>query len=224
MPSSTTIFWLVMCLPHLALAHYRFQELLTPSQSSRAAIRQPTIIDPMLDATSPLMRCNIHTPATETVTIDAGSNIGFKLDNVIFHPGPAALYLGKVPEGKSAAEWDGSGRSWFKIKNWGGVYDPVMWDFEVLNKLQVNATIPANTPSGEYLLRVEQIGLLIPQEPQYYVSCAQVRIVNGGTGKPEPLVEIPGYFVPDDPGLQLDIYHPVAGETYRVPGPDVWEG
>lgn len=89
-----------------------------------------------------------------------------------------------------------------------------MWDFEVLNQYQVNATIPAAVPSGEvsrrfhnlsiqanvdadqYLLRAEQIGLLIYLEPQYYVSCAQVKIVNGGDGKP-PLVAIPGHFQPD---------------------------
>ncbi|TEB27399.1 hypothetical protein FA13DRAFT_1794798 [Coprinellus micaceus] len=154
-----------------------------------------------MDATSDDMRCNIvNGRAKETVTIPAGTSVALGLDNVIYHPGPATLYLGKVPEGETAATWDGSGVNWFKIKNWGGVYDPAMWDFEVLNQYQVNATIPAAVPSGEYLLRAEQIGLLIYLEPQYYVSCAQVKIVNGGDGKP-PLVAIPGHFQPDDPWL-----------------------
>ena len=49
----------------------------------------------------------------EMVNVPAGSSIGFRLDNTLYHSGPAAIYLGKAP-GK-AAEWDGSGARWFKV-------------------------------------------------------------------------------------------------------------
>lgn len=48
----------------------------------------------------------------------------------------------------------------------------------------------------QYLLRVEQIGLHTPPEPQFFVSCAQINILNGGNGNP-PMVEIPGHIDPD---------------------------
>ena len=45
--------------------------------------------------------------------MSAGSTIGFKLDNTLYHSGPAAMYLGKAPG--RAADWDGSGANWFKV-------------------------------------------------------------------------------------------------------------
>ena len=73
-----------------------------------------------MDATSNNMRCNVvNGPAKETVTIPAGTHIALGLDNVIYHPGPATLYLGKVPEGETAVTWDGSGVNWFKVSGWG---------------------------------------------------------------------------------------------------------
>lgn len=56
------------------------------------------------------------------MTVTAGSKIGFKLDGekTIYHMGPVSMYLGKAP-GK-AANWDGSGKSWFKV----GVYTTIL--------------------------------------------------------------------------------------------------
>lgn len=74
-----------------------------------------------MDATSNDMRCNIISgPAKETVTIQAGDPISLALENVIYHPGPATLYLGQVPKGQTAATWDGSGASWFKVRHMKG--------------------------------------------------------------------------------------------------------
>lgn len=33
----------------------------------------------------------------------------------MYHPGPEFVYLAKVPSGRTAANWDGSGAVWFKI-------------------------------------------------------------------------------------------------------------
>lgn len=62
------------------------------------------------------MRCNVDpSAARETVSVAAGSTIGFALDKAIFHEGPAAIYLGKAPG--AAANWDGSGANWFKVRS-----------------------------------------------------------------------------------------------------------
>lgn len=89
-----------------------------------------------------------------------------------------------------------------------------------MNVWRVNATIPAAVPSGEvshplafcflpphsdlwfpqYLLRMEHIALnqgINQTETQYYVSCAQIKVVGGGNGAPSPLVAIPGHFQAD---------------------------
>jgi hypothetical protein len=65
----------------------------------------------------------------------------------------------------------------------------------------VTTTIPASTPPGEYLLRSEQIGLHVAGAPQWYISCAQLKITGSGTAKPS-MVSIPGTVYSDsDPGL-----------------------
>lgn len=87
--------------------------LIAGNTQSTAAVRQPINNSPVEDVTSPNIRCNINTPATQTVSVAAGSTIGFILDNTLYHSGPAAIYLGKAPG--SVASWDGSGANWFKV-------------------------------------------------------------------------------------------------------------
>ncbi len=81
--------------------------------SSSAAIRMPVSNSPVQDVTSNDIICNANPGvATETVSVAAGSTVGFLLDNTLYHQGPAAIYLGKAPS--TAATWDGSGANWFK--------------------------------------------------------------------------------------------------------------
>lgn len=73
-----------------------------------------------MDVTSPDMRCSFQgqiRPATSTFEVEAGREVGWGLDHVIFHPGPAAVYLGR-PEGGEVKlqDWDGSGKAWFKVR------------------------------------------------------------------------------------------------------------
>ncbi|KAG5649535.1 hypothetical protein H0H81_003265, partial [Sphagnurus paluster] len=175
-------------------AHYIFNTLIHGSQTSTAAVRQPQNNSPVKPVTSNDMRCNVNPGhATQTVTVEAGSTIGFKvLNTTIYHKGPAAIYLGKAPG--AASNWDGSGNHWFKIAQWGATFEP--FSFTDLGMTQLTTTIPKNTPSGEYLVRVEQIGLhVVP--PESFMSCAQIKIVNGGSGNPSPTVSIPGYLHPN---------------------------
>ncbi|GLB44351.1 putative glycoside hydrolase family 61 protein [Lyophyllum shimeji] len=206
-------------LAQSASAHYIWHVLVAGSTTSSTAVRQPLNNSPVTSVTSNDIRCNVSpTPATETVTVAAGSTIGFQLDNTIYHQGPAAIYLGKAPS--TAASWDGSGANWFKIAEWGATFNP--FAFTDYGASQLTTTIPANTPPGEYLVRIEQIGLHVAGAPQWYISCAQIKITGSGTGNPSK-VSIPGYVSPTDPGLTVNIYNPVP-TAYTVPGPAVWRG
>ncbi|GLB44353.1 putative glycoside hydrolase family 61 protein [Lyophyllum shimeji] len=202
-----------------ASAHYIWTTVIAGSTTSTSAVRQPVNNSPVTSVTSNDVRCNVNPgQASETVSVAAGSTIGFKLDNTIYHQGPAAIYLGKAPS--TAASWDGSGANWFKIAEWGATFNP--FGFTDLNASQLTTTIPANTPPGEYLVRIEQIGLHVAGAPQWYISCAQIKITGSGSGNP-PKVSIPGYVSASDPGLTVNIYYPVP-TSYKVPGPAAWRG
>ena len=77
----------------------------------------------------------------------------------------------------------------------------------------VSFTIPAATPSGDYLFRVEHIALHSASTAggaQFYLSCGQITVTGGGSGTPAPLVAFPGAYKATDPGLLIDIYYPVV--------------
>ncbi|TFK37301.1 glycoside hydrolase family 61 protein [Crucibulum laeve] len=202
-----------------ASAHYIWNTLIAGSTTTSAAVRLPINNSPVTSVTSNDVRCNVSPgAASQTVSVPAGSTIGFKLDNTLYHQGPAAIYLGKAPS--SVASWDGSGASWFKIAEWGATFNP--FTFTDFNAAQLTTTIPAATPSGEYLVRIEQVALHVAGAPQWYISCAQISVTGGGSGNPSK-VSIPGYVSATDPGLTVNIYNPVP-TSYKVPGPAVWRG
>ncbi|PPR08278.1 hypothetical protein CVT24_001118, partial [Panaeolus cyanescens] len=193
--------------------------LIAGSTTSTAAVRQPVNNSPVTSVTSNDVRCNVNPgAASQTVSVAPGSTIGFKLDNTLYHAGPAAIYLGKAPG--SVSSWDGSGANWFKIAEWGANFNPFKFTDEGLS--QLTTTIPSNTPPGEYLVRIEQIGLHVAGAPQWYISCAQISITGSGSGNP-PKVSIPGYVSASDPGLTVNIYYPTP-TSYTVPGPSPWRG
>lgn len=91
-----------------------------------------------------------------------------------------------------------------------------------MNAIEIDAktvtfTIPAATPSGDYLVRVEHIGLHVAQSlgaAQFYLSCGQITITGGGSGTPGPLVAFPGAYSASDPGIQISIYYPVVSTVF----------
>ncbi|KAJ2926518.1 hypothetical protein H1R20_g10569, partial [Candolleomyces eurysporus] len=201
-----------------ASAHYIFKTLLAGSKSSTAAVREPKSVEPMHDITSTDVRCNVDpSPALETVAISPGEKIGFQLSNYMYHQGPVAIYLGKAPG--SAAAWDGSGKNWFKIAEWGATsYNPIT--FSSYQKNEFTTTIPDNTPPGEYLVRIENLALHLGTGiPEIFVSCSQIKISGSGTGNPSK-VSIPGYIAANDPNLTANIYGGLT--SFTVPGPAVW--
>lgn len=82
------------------------------------------------------------------------------------------------------------------------------------DSIAVEFMIPKSLPNGEYLFRVEHIGLhgvkydeAVGGGPQFFVSCAHLLITDGATGTPEPLVEFPGEYKRGAPGFLFDPYN-----------------
>lgn len=133
------------------------------------SVRQPVNNSPVTSVTSSAVTCNSNAKASTTTLVSAGSTVGFKLDNTVYHQGPAAMYLGKVPSGQTAATWDGSGANWFKVSSlgiallvllcsrlwlqiaeWGATFNP--FTFTDFNAAQLSTTLPSSIPSGDVRL------------------------------------------------------------------------
>ncbi|KAF9453132.1 lytic polysaccharide monooxygenase [Macrolepiota fuliginosa MF-IS2] len=221
----------------LVTAHYTFPDLIvnntvtTDWQYVRITANHYSQ-GPVTDVTSQAVRCYEldSTSATQAgiATVAAGSTVGFKADNTMGHPGYFSAYL--TPASPAANSNDaGLGKTWFKIWEWSPSWSAstgLVFDSE--NIQQFTFTIPKNVPSGQYLLRGEQIALHVASTTggaQLYIGCAQINIVNGGNGSPGPLVSFPGAYSPTDPGILINIYNLPAGYTgYQAPGPAVWQG
>ncbi|KAH8591022.1 glycosyl hydrolase family 61-domain-containing protein [Bisporella sp. PMI_857] len=210
-----------------ASAHYIFQQLKVGSTQGTVYqyIRQNTNYNsPVIDLTSNDLRCNvggISGASTQTITVKAGDSFTFTSDVAVYHNGPTSIYMAKAPG--TAADFDGSGQVWFKIKDIGPDFSSgqAVWDLSST----YTYTIPPSLPSGNYLLRIQQLAIHNPYPagiPQFYISCAQITVTNGGTGVPSPLVAIPGFIKGDEQGYTVNIYNQFS--TYTVPGPSVWAG
>ncbi len=74
---------------------------------------------PVTDVTSEAIRCYQLTPggggSTSNYKIHAGGTLNFAANPNIYHPGALSAYMAKVPEGQTAAEFNGAGAVWFKI-------------------------------------------------------------------------------------------------------------
>jgi hypothetical protein len=161
------------------------------SNNPLADIRDGSHID------GPDIRCNqgafSSAGKTQVLTVKAGDEVrgtlavGAKFQ----HPGPEFVYMSLAPGG--VQQYDGSG-DWFKIHEQGvcdgGDFTSTAWcDY---NKDYISATIPKDTPDGEYLVRFEHIGVhrCHVNQPEHYVSCLQVKVVGGGSGAPGPMVKV----------------------------------
>jgi len=131
-----------------------------------------------------------------------------------------SFYLAAAPG--SAESFDGAGAVWFKIKDIGPSFSAdgqASWPLASA----YSVTIPASLPAGEYLLRIQQLGIHNPWPagvPQFYIACAQIKVTGGGEGSPGPKVAIPGAFSETESGYTANIYNNFP--LYTVPGPAVW--
>ncbi|KAF9029499.1 hypothetical protein BDZ89DRAFT_1112551 [Hymenopellis radicata] len=187
---------------------------------------------PVTDVTSSAIRC-YELDATSAglagiATISAGSTVGFTASPPIFHPGYASAYMSAAsPSANSTSA--GLGSTWFKVWEWAPEWSASAgFTFPSNGQAQLTFAIPKNVPSGQYLLRVEHIALHAASSfggAQFYISCAQLNVVNGGGGTPSPTVAFPGAYTGNEPGILINIYSVPAGYTgYTAPGPAVWVG
>jgi len=228
MKSFTSIVLGVTALAARVCGHYIFERF------THAGVEYPVYQyirpntnynSPVIDLTSDDLRCNVggeSGSATETLTVKAGDQFSFTTDVTVYHDGPFSLYMAKATT--TAAAFDGSGKVWFKILDMGPTFAADGSSTWPLYQTYTY-TIPPNLPSGDYLLRVQQLGIHNPYPagiPQFYIECAQITVTNGGSGTPGPLVSIPGYITGTEPGYVVNIY--TNFHNYTVPGPAVWSG
>ncbi|EAU80891.2 hypothetical protein CC1G_03067 [Coprinopsis cinerea okayama7 len=168
------------------------------------------------DMNQPAIRCNdaARTEVTQTYNLTTSNRI-------------TNIFLARAPAGVDVADWDGDGQVWFKIKEWTAHVNPdrTMF-FESTNQTHFEFDLPQSLPSGQYLLRIENIAIhatnVVGRPLQFFLSCAQINVANGGNGTPGPLVNVPGHYTGLEPGLDIDILNPPV--TYIHPGPAVWQG
>ncbi|RWA08580.1 hypothetical protein EKO27_g6523 [Xylaria grammica] len=201
-------------------AHYIFQQLTAGSTEFdvfQYIRKNSNYNSPVTELDSNDLRCNVGATGegTETIEMEAGEAFSFTLDTAVYHQGPISIYMSKAPG--AAAEYDGSGE-WFKIKDIGPTFNggSATWSLEKTYSYE----IPKCIEDGEYLLRIQSLAIHNPWPagiPQFYISCAQVKVTGGsGTANPTNAL-IPGAFKETDPGYTANIY---SGFTsYEVPGP-----
>jgi hypothetical protein len=67
-------------------------------------------------------------------------------------------------------------------------------------------TIPPTLAPGEYLLRHEILGLHVAgtkMGAQFYPSCTQIRVTQGGSVALPAGIALPGAYDPEDPGVSF---------------------
>ncbi|KAF2731882.1 hypothetical protein EJ04DRAFT_609684 [Polyplosphaeria fusca] len=225
---------LVALTAPLASAHYIFNRLIVNGASiggEYAYVRKnsnsynPAFTADIVPSTE--LRCNKGAKAgsVPTYTVKAGDKLGFKLFNNEFieHPGPGFVYISKAPG--SVASYDGSG-DWTKVMETGlcGSSPGVDNNWCSWQKDRLEWTVQNNIPAGEYLVRVEHIGLHEGHvgKAQFYIECYQLKIESSGTGTLEPKVKIPGLYKTNDPGIAFNKWN--NPKSYVMPGPKMWSG
>ncbi|KAM7210591.1 Glycosyl hydrolase family 61 domain containing protein [Rhypophila decipiens] len=243
----TQVIWAaaLALLPGGVDAHYRYSKLLVNGQNSRdwEFIREnsnfimPTkqLIQPSDD-----FRCNSGSFAnagkTNVRRVNPGDTLGFQLWNggTIIHPGPSTIHMSKAPGDVRQYRGDGD---WFKVheeiicrnvQGPNGKLDDRDWC--TWDQATISFKLPADTPPGQYLVRVEHIAIHGAQsgDTEFYFTCAQVEVTGNGQGRPGPLVKIPSNDVYDrnDPALRFWIYG-VPANSYKytsIGKHSVWRG
>ncbi|KAI0381026.1 glycoside hydrolase family 61 protein [Hypomontagnella monticulosa] len=227
-----------------AAPHYTFPKLAGTSDWS--SVRQTANFQsngPVTDVNSEAIRCYQRAPggAPETTQVKAGGQITWVAAPNIYHPGgyyvttpmesplgayeqPLSAYMAKVPSGQTAANWDGSGKVWFKVFQDMPTASGGQYNWPSNGKAQVSFTVPQCLAEGDYLFRIEHVALHSASAAggAQFISCAQVHVSGGsGSAQPSNLVSFPGAYKATDPGLMINIYNN-GGKAYQPAGPSVF--
>ncbi|KAJ0333766.1 hypothetical protein COL922a_010543 [Colletotrichum nupharicola] len=218
-----------------ATAHYVFPTLIVNGEETERYefVREAKNSNsPVTDVASEDFVCNKGgndddvLAKTKTKAIKAGDEVGFIVENDMGHPGPLQVYMSKAPS--SAAEYKGDG-DWFKVYELttSDITDAGLQWASYVNNAGIHNftfTVPKETPSGDYLIRAEHIGLHgagTAGGAQYYIACAQVTVTGTGSETPAPTIKFPGGYTGNEPGVLINIYYP-APKNYTAPGPVTW--
>lgn len=152
-----------------ATAHYNFESLIVNGEITDAykyVRKTKNGNSPVQAVNSTDIICNNGgidddtMEATETLTVAAGDQVGFKMNEYIGHPGPLAVYLSKAPGTAKGYKGDGD---WFKVYQSSlsnKTADPMEWSSFVGGGVRnFTFTLPADLPAGEYLMRGEHLAL-----------------------------------------------------------------
>jgi hypothetical protein len=187
---------------------------------------------PLQNVNSTDMRCNSGAASgvllkTQTLTIAAGSEVGFGIASTFGHPGPQQVYLSKAPG--TAEEYEGDG-DWTKIytltyslnASYGDSNGILKW---ATHKAQTfNFALPSSTPPGEYLLRAEGLALHAAHKAnnaQFYVGCAQIKVTGEGKDVPGPTIKFPEGYQWNSVGVLIpEFWSKIT--NYTAPGPKLW--
>ncbi|KAI1865416.1 uncharacterized protein JN550_008464 [Neoarthrinium moseri] len=182
----------------------------------------------------------------------------------INHEGPVIAHLSQVPEGLDVTAYDGSGE-WVKIFTLGMEWradqtEPIHWlaynkegsgqgwpgrvqissgsepERNADEESQFMFKIPAQTPAGQYLLRMDEINTGLEEHneafnssspAQLYPSCAQIQVESDYSGDLPRGIPIPESFSHTSPGMAitLNMYRDKKiDEGYVYPGGPLWDG
>ncbi|KAL5535826.1 hypothetical protein ACEPAF_3920 [Sanghuangporus sanghuang] len=215
-----------------SLAHYTFPSLIVDGSPTTqwVNVRRTNNYNtqaPVTDVNSLDIRCydTQESGTAQTVTVSAGSTIGFSADQVVYHQSTTNIYAAKAPSDVDG--WAGDGEVWFKLWELPPVTNggqSITFPSEGIQNFEF--TLPSSLPSGQYLLRMENIAIHTASSyggAQFYISCGQINVDNGGNGTPGPLVAFPGAYTGYEPGILINIYYPIPA-NYTQPGPPVWTG
>lgn len=118
-------------------------------------------------------------------------------------------YLAKCANNDCKTFKGDTGNVWVKIEQLS--YNPQghpPWASDLLREqgAKWSVTIPPKLAPGEYLLRHEILGLHVAgtrMGAQFYPSCTQIRVTQGGTTQLPAGIALPGAYKPEDPGVSL---------------------
>ncbi|KAJ7175986.1 glycosyl hydrolase family 61-domain-containing protein [Mycena filopes] len=209
-------------------------------QGQGVGVRVPASNAPITDLDSTDMICNTNflQPVSQSIIkVSPGSEVTAQFHRTSAgylgpdpaepidptNKGPVIAYLAAVP---SAVQSNVTGLNWFKI--WENGFNPTthQWGSDLLfiNKGNATFTIPPCISAGDYLLRVEYIGLAFAESypgAQFYMSCAQLSVTSANQKlvTPTATASIPGIYDSTDPGIVTSIF---GVSSYSVPGPAVF--
>ncbi|KAH7325683.1 glycoside hydrolase [Stachybotrys elegans] len=177
-------------------------------------------------------RCNAgsfqNAGRTQVRTVSPGDTLGFKLWNngQILHPGPMTIHMSRAPG--NVQQYQGEGE-WFKVYEdiICGPMNPLRdTDWCSWDQASVSFQVPASTPPGQYLVRVEHIAIHGAEsgDTEFYFTCAQIEVTGNGSGNPGPLVRIPGLYDSNDPALRFFIYGAQSYPFTQIGAHSVWRG